>query len=138
MQDTSDWMGNKMSWRARLRRRFRRRAAAGDGAGVAHGQPGHGQGHHGPGAGRPRADGAGPHFHGMSLDDQKPGTSVRIRGLHGRGPIRQRLLDMGLVPGAEIAVIRSAPLRDPIEVRIGDTFLTLRRAEAARIEVVHV
>lgn len=145
-QETGDWMGNKIGWRARLRRRFRRRAGLDDGTtghghshGHSHGRghgP-HGQGPHGQGQGWQRGDGAGPHFTGPSLNDLKPGNTARIRALHGRGPIRQRLLDLGLVPGATITVIRCAPLRDPIEVRVGDSFLTLRRAEAVRIEVVH-
>ena len=73
-----------------------------------------------------------------SLNDMAPGTTCRIKRLLGQGAIRQRLLDMGFVPGAEVAVIRSAPLRDPIEVRIGGSFVTVRREEAARIEVTDV
>ncbi|MBB4286604.1 Fe2+ transport system protein FeoA [Roseospira goensis] len=46
-------------------------------------------------------------------------------------------MDLGLVPNATVEVVRRAPLADPIEVRVADTFVTLRRAEAARIEVVH-
>jgi ferrous iron transport protein A len=48
------------------------------------------------------------------------------------------LLDLGLVPNAEVEIVRRAPLADPIEVRLGDSFLTLRRNEAARVEVVPV
>jgi len=45
-------------------------------------------------------------------------------------------MDLGLVPNACLEVVRSAPLDDPVEVRLDDAFVTLRRAEAARIQVV--
>ncbi|MCG8510090.1 MAG: ferrous iron transport protein A [Rhodospirillales bacterium] len=73
-----------------------------------------------------------------SLNDVTPGTTCRITRLHGQDAIRQRLLDMGFVPGAEITVMRSAPLLDPIEIRVGDAFVTVRRAEAMGIEVTDV
>ena len=73
---------------------------------------------------------------GSSLNDAIPGTALRIACLRGGGAVRQRLLDIGFVPGAEVSVIRSAPLFDPIEVRLGDSFVTVRREEAAHIEVV--
>jgi ferrous iron transport protein A len=47
-------------------------------------------------------------------------------------------MDLGLVPNARLEVVRSAPLDDPVEVRIEDTFLTLRRAEAAHVQVMDV
>lgn len=58
--------------------------------------------------------------------------------MHGEGAIRQRLLDMGFVPETLVTMVRSAPLYDPIEVRIGNTFVSIRRAEAADIEVEDV
>lgn len=73
-----------------------------------------------------------------NLNDVVPGVCCRVKRLWGRGAVRQRLLDMGIVPGAEVTVIRSAPLRDPIEIRIGDSFVTVRRTEARGIEVVDV
>ena len=57
--------------------------------------------------------------------------SVRIHDV-----MRRRLMDLGLVPGAEVLVLRRAPLNDPIEVRIGNAYVALRREEAERIEVV--
>jgi len=74
----------------------------------------------------------------QSLNDIANNTSCRIRRLHTKGAIRQRLLDLGLVPGVAVTMIRCAPLADPLEVRIGDSFITLRRAEAAQIEVTDV
>lgn len=70
-----------------------------------------------------------------SLNDLVPGTHCRVARLKGCGAIRQRLLDLGLVNGAEVTVIRAAPLNDPIAIRVGNAVLTVRRAEAATIEV---
>jgi Fe2+ transport system protein FeoA len=72
------------------------------------------------------------------LNDIGTGGHCRVVALHGRGPVRQRLMDLGLVPNARLQVVRSAPLDDPVEVRIEDTFLTLRRAEAAHVQVTDV
>ncbi len=92
----------------------------------------------GAGAGAEMAGpGAGAAWAGFSLNDLGPGAGGRVWRLHGGGAIRQRLLDLGLLPGAEILVIRSAPLFDPIEIKVGDAFLTLRRAEAMLIEMRH-
>jgi len=96
------------------------------------GEPGHGHG-----LGRRHRHGATDvAFEGPSLNDVPPGERCRIVALHGRGPIRHRLMDLGLVPNACLEVVRSAPLDDPVEVRLDDAFVTLRRAEAARIQVV--
>lgn len=70
-----------------------------------------------------------------SLNDTAPGETCRIRRLCGGGPVRQRLLELGLQPSREVTVIRAAPLRDPIELRVGDSFIVLRRREAATVEV---
>ncbi|ARE40630.1 hypothetical protein RGUI_2489 [Rhodovulum sp. P5] len=72
---------------------------------------------------------------GGSLNDCAPGTTCRIRRLMGCGAVRQRLLDLGIRPYREVTVLRAAPLRDPIELRVGDSFIVLRRHEAAQIEV---
>lgn len=69
----------------------------------------------------------------MSL---QPGETGIICAVHSFGAIRQRLLDMGLVPGAKIKVERIAPVGDPIWIRIHDGQLALRKAEAEAI-VLH-
>lgn len=69
------------------------------------------------------------------LADVAPGTCCRIRRHRGRGPVRQRLLDLGFVPTATVCVLRKATLGDPIELLVADTFITLRKDEAAQIEV---
>jgi DtxR family transcriptional regulator, Mn-dependent transcriptional regulator len=71
-----------------------------------------------------------------TLDQVAPGGRARIVRVCGRGPIRRRLLDMGLRPGAEITVERLAPLGDPIEVLVMEYHLSLRKTEAASIRVV--
>ena len=51
-------------------------------------------------------------------------------------PVRQRLLDLGVMPNVSILVVRAAPLNDPIELRLEATDITLRRREAATVEVI--
>ena len=72
----------------------------------------------------------------ITLGQAAPGTVLRIVKVCGHGAVRRRLLDMGLRPGAEVKVERLAPLGDPIEVTVLEYHLTLRREEAAGIEVV--
>ena len=69
------------------------------------------------------------------LKDLKPGEKGRIVRTGGSGRIHRRLLDMGLVSGSEVEVERVAPLGDPIEVKIKGYHLTLRKEEAANIQV---
>ncbi|WP_208974997.1 FeoA family protein [Pseudovibrio exalbescens] len=70
-----------------------------------------------------------------SLNDVSPGTPVSIRKLHATGAVRQRLLDLGLMPNVPVTVVRAAPLNDPIELRVDASAITLRRQEAATVEV---
>jgi ferrous iron transport protein A len=70
-----------------------------------------------------------------SLDQMRPGQRVRIEALDGVDALAQRLMEMGLLEGQEIEVVRYAPLGEPIEIRLGDYCLSLRRREAARIRV---
>ncbi len=135
-------LGSRRRWR--WGRRGSQGASASDSqphdATTPDGCPEHGQGRgqgRGFGLGHGRGRHRQPHFEGRSLNDIPPGQTCRIFTLHGRGAIRQRLMDMGLVPNAAITVVRAAPLNDPIEVRVGATLVSVRRAEAARIEVVH-
>lgn len=66
------------------------------------------------------------------LNPKEKGTIVRVGG---KGGIRRRFLDMGLVSGSEVEVERVAPLGDPIEIRVKGYHLTLRKEEAANIRV---
>lgn len=71
-----------------------------------------------------------------SLAQLADGESGRIAALEGHGAIAVRLLEMGLVPGAEVALVKRAPMGDPMEIRVRDYHLSLRRAEAERVVLV--
>jgi len=70
-----------------------------------------------------------------SLDQLLRGQRARVTRLEGSDAIVQRLFEMGLLEGEELEVIGFAPLGDPIEIRLRDYRLSLRRSEAARVEV---
>lgn len=71
----------------------------------------------------------------MTLKDLEIGKSAVIETVGGEGALRQHFLDMGVIPGAEVTPIRLAPLGDPMELRIHGYELTLRLADAEKIEV---
>lgn len=64
-----------------------------------------------------------------------PGESARIVSVQGEGSASRRLMDMGLIRGTSVKVVRVAPLGDPIEVNLRGYMLTLRRSEAANVVV---
>jgi ferrous iron transport protein A len=70
-----------------------------------------------------------------TLDQVPPGSRCRIDSVDGPPALVQRLLELGLMDGEEVAVIARAPLGDPIEVEAALTRLSLRRAEAAHVHV---
>jgi ferrous iron transport protein A len=71
----------------------------------------------------------------MDLSKLACGTKARITAIGLGGPLRRRLMDMGVLPGQEVVVEKVAPLGDPIEVRIRSYQLSLRRNEAEHIAV---
>ncbi len=71
----------------------------------------------------------------MTLDQIKPGNECRIEKLTIHKQLGQRLLDMGVYPGMRIKVVRNAPLEDPMEVSLGNFFVSLRHEEAKFVEV---
>ena len=71
----------------------------------------------------------------MAIADLKPGQSARVTEVGGEGALRQHFLDMGVIPGASLTLVKLAPLGDPMELRIHGYELTLRIADAARIGV---
>ncbi len=73
----------------------------------------------------------------MNLNDIPNGRCVRIRRHFSKDAVRQRLLDLGLMPDTLVRVVRSAPLNDPIELHLDASRISLRRREAASIEVYH-
>lgn len=71
----------------------------------------------------------------MKLNELKVAKSAVITKVSGQGALRQHFLDMGMVPGAEITLIKTAPMGDPLEYQIHGYELTLRLAEAEKIEI---
>lgn len=71
----------------------------------------------------------------MTLKELEIGKSAQILSVGGEGALRQHFLDMGVIPGAEVTVIKLAPMGDPMELQIHGYALTLRLAEAAQITV---
>jgi Fe2+ transport system protein FeoA len=70
-----------------------------------------------------------------SLDQLRPGQRGRVARVVGDDSLVQRLMEMGLLEGEVVEVVGFAPLGDPMEVRLGDYRLSLRRVEAARVHV---
>jgi ferrous iron transport protein A len=70
-----------------------------------------------------------------TLDQLSQGQRARVETVSGSPGVVQRLYEMGLLEGDEIEVVRFAPLGDPIEIRIANTHLSLRRIEAAGVKV---
>ncbi len=70
----------------------------------------------------------------LTLSDAKIGMVVRIDSI-GESELKQRLMTMGLIPGTRVEILNSAPLGDPIAIRIRSYNLAMRRADAAQIEV---
>ena len=69
------------------------------------------------------------------LSELKIGEKGKVVAVNGEGAIRRRLFDMGITPGAEVYLRKKAPLGDPIEIAIRGYELTLRKAEAAHVEI---
>jgi ferrous iron transport protein A len=70
-----------------------------------------------------------------TLNQLEPGERATIVKVGGEGPVRRRILDMGVVSGAEIEVVRVAPLGDPVEFLIKGYNLSLRKSEAKNVQV---
>lgn len=69
------------------------------------------------------------------LSELKPGQTATVVSVAGDAALIQRLAELGLLEGDVVEFLATAPLGDPIEVRVGDTRLSLRKADAARISV---
>ena len=70
-----------------------------------------------------------------TLREIKVGQTATVVKLHGEGPVRRRIMDMGITKGVEIYVRKVAPLGDPIEVNVRGYELSLRKADAEMVEV---
>ena len=74
----------------------------------------------------------------MTLKELEIGKSAVIRTVGGKGALRQHFLDMGMIPGAEVTVVKLAPMGDPMELQVHGYELTLRLAEADQIEIAPI
>lgn len=74
----------------------------------------------------------------MTLDEIALGKEVKITKVGGEGQLRVRLLDMGLIPQTVVRVQKVAPMGDPIEIHLRGYELTIRKEDAARIEVTQM
>ena len=70
-----------------------------------------------------------------TLKDVSIGQTVKVKKLTGEGPVKRRIMDMGIAKGVEIYVRKVAPLGDPVEVTVRGYELSLRKADAEIIEV---
>ncbi len=70
-----------------------------------------------------------------SLRDVEVGSQCRVKKLHGEGALRRRLMDMGITKGTDIFVRKPAPLGDPMELTVRGYELSLRKEDAANVEV---
>ena len=70
-----------------------------------------------------------------TLDRLSPGQSATVTALHLTGRMRQRLQDLGFIPGASVRAVLQSPLGDPIAYQVLDTVIALRKQDAAFIEI---
>lgn len=71
----------------------------------------------------------------MTLREVSVGQTVKVTRLNGDGPVKRRIMDMGITKGVEVYVRKVAPLGDPVEVTVRGYELSLRKADAEMIEV---
>lgn len=70
-----------------------------------------------------------------TLKDAKVGETVRVKKLYGEGPVKRRIMDMGITKGVDLHVRKVAPLGDPMELNVRGYELSVRKADAEIIEV---
>jgi Fe2+ transport system protein FeoA len=71
----------------------------------------------------------------MSLNELKPGSRATVVSVDGGDAVGQRLMELGIIEGSTVEVVRLAPLGDPMELRLHGTHLSVRKSEAARVQV---
>ena len=71
----------------------------------------------------------------QTLKDTKPGATVRVTKIGGGGPVKRRIMEMGVTKGVEVQVRKVAPLGDPVEITVRGYELSLRKDDAELIEV---
>lgn len=72
----------------------------------------------------------------MRLSELEIGGAVAVVAVHGTGAISKRLMEMGIVPGVKLRLVKAGPFGDPIEIRLRGYSLAVRKSEAEAIEVV--
>ena len=70
-----------------------------------------------------------------TLKDVQVGETVTVAKLHGEGPVKRRIMDMGITKGVEVYIRKVAPLGDPLETTVRGYELSIRRADAEMIEI---
>ncbi|GBU23344.1 ferrous iron transport protein A [Fibrobacteres bacterium R8-0-B4] len=70
-----------------------------------------------------------------TLKETKPGQTVRVVKIGGAGPVKRRIMEMGITKGVEVHIRKVAPLGDPVEVTVRNYELSIRKADAELIEV---
>lgn len=71
----------------------------------------------------------------QTLKDTPVGSTVKVVKIHGEGPVRRRIMDMGITKNIEVFVRKVAPLGDPLELSVRGYELSIRKADAENIEV---
>lgn len=71
-----------------------------------------------------------------TLKEARVGQTVTVARVHGEGPVRRRIMDMGLTKGVQVLVRKVAPLGDPMELNIRGYELSIRKADAEMVELV--
>ncbi len=71
----------------------------------------------------------------MTLKEAKIGSTVTVKKINGEGALKRRIMDMGITKGVEVYIRKVAPLGDPIEVTVRGYELSLRKADAASIDI---
>ena len=71
----------------------------------------------------------------MTLRELPMGRDARVTAVNGTGSVTRRLMEMGIIPGVAVQVVKRAPFGDPIEIRVRGYSLAMRRSEADSIEV---
>ena len=74
----------------------------------------------------------------MDLSKLDIGKTATVKAVGGSGALRQHFLDMGIIPGSDVSMIKYAPMGDPIEIRISGYELTIRLADAKQIEIDNI
>lgn len=71
----------------------------------------------------------------MTLDQLQAGQSATVQKINGKGAVRRRLMDMGLVRGVSVEMLKAAPMGDPVEYLVRGYHLSLRKSEAQMVEI---